>query len=570
MTAMDTGPGQLLESGEGSPGEEQGAGSGPHEPLRLPQRAARPAAVAVGAVVLFLCALREARALTVDSDGGSNALQAWAMLHGNLLLHGWHLSDVSWYTTELPEYMLVELVRGLRPDVVPVSAALTYTLLVVLAALVAKGRAAGRAGLVRASIAVGIMLAPSLSAALNVLTVPDHTGSAAPVLVVLILLDRAGRRWYVPLITGLTLAWAVVGDPLVLIIGVAPVLVVSLARAANTLVRQREPLQEAWFELSLAAAAVAAAGVAAAADHVIRASGGYVLAQGVHQFLPSATLMPANLALTGQTILHLFSADFFGHRFGPGLAVIAIHLIGAVLVAVALWLAVRRLFWSEDLVPAILAAAIIANVLAYLVIFRASYSPSDEVAPVFSLGAALAGRVLGGPLLHNRLEPLLAVWLVCCAWMLVPPVLLAKPASANPTLTAWLQANHLHDGIAGYGLANRITIDTGGQVRMRSVMDLECSGVTPVAWDADEALLNSRSYNVNFLLTTRRSITEAAAISDFGRPAQTYHVQGTTILVWHKNLLPQLNRKGLPALARTTLGGGWSDASDPHCRVVRS
>ena len=353
-----------------------------------------------------------------------------------------------------------------------------------------------------------------------------------------------------------------------LIIGVAPVLVVSLARAANTLVRLRKPLPEAWYELSLATAAVAAAGAAAAADHVIRASGGYVLAGGVHQFLPSATLLPANLALTGQGVLHLFSADFFGQRFGPGLAVTAIHLTGAVLVAVALWLAARRLFWSADLVPAILAAAITANVLAYLVTFAATAHPSDEVAPVFSLGAALAGRVLAGPLLRNRLEPLLALWLACCAWALAPPLLLAKPAPDNATLTTWLHAHHLNDGIAGYGLANRITIDSGGRVRMRSVADLQCSGLTPLAWDADEALLNSRSYNANFFLTAKGSITAAAAISDFGTPARTYHLHGYTILVWHKNLLPQLNSKGLPALTRDTLGGAFTDASNPHCHVT--
>ena len=195
MHGTHTGPGQLLESGGSGPGEEEAAGSGPPAALRRVRRAAWPAGVAAAAVVLFLCALREARTLTVDSDGGSNALQAWAMLHGNLLLHGWHLSDVSWYTTELPEYMLVELVRGLRPDVVHVSAALTYTLLVLLAAFVARGRATGRAGLVRAAIAVGIMLAPSLAAAENLLSVVDHTGSAVPVLAVLVLLERAGRRW---------------------------------------------------------------------------------------------------------------------------------------------------------------------------------------------------------------------------------------------------------------------------------------------------------------------------------------------------------------------------------------
>jgi hypothetical protein len=101
-------------------------------------------------------------------------------------------------------------------------------------------------------------------------------------------------------------------------------------------------------------------------------------------------------------------------------------------------------------------------------------------------------------------------------------------------------------------------------------MDLQCSGLTALAWEADTDLLNSRAYDANFLLTASGSgsITEGEAISDFGRPARTYHVQEYTVLVWSKNLLPQLDRKGLPALARMTLGGGWSDASDPRCRIT--
>jgi hypothetical protein len=148
MHGLRTESGQPPDSDEFGYGKEAAAGSRLRAVLSRVRRAAWPAGLSVAAVVLFLCALREARTLTVGSDSASIALQAWAMLHGNLLLTGWHLSDVSFYTTELPEYMLVESVRGLRPDVVHVSAALTYTLLVVLAALVAKGRRGDHAGAV--------------------------------------------------------------------------------------------------------------------------------------------------------------------------------------------------------------------------------------------------------------------------------------------------------------------------------------------------------------------------------------------------------------------------------------
>src|SRR6202030_1443118 len=114
------------------------------------------AAWVLGVIAAFAANLQLARTRAVNSDGASNALQAWDMLHGNLLLHGWKLSDVSFYTTELPQYMVLESVLGVSAGVVHVAGAMTYTLVVVLAALLAKGSANGRAGLIRAAITAGI------------------------------------------------------------------------------------------------------------------------------------------------------------------------------------------------------------------------------------------------------------------------------------------------------------------------------------------------------------------------------------------------------------------------------
>ena len=69
----------------------------------------------VVAVVLFIAYLRMSRTYPATSDGADQALQAWDMLHGNLLLHGWTLGDVTYYSTEIPQYALIELVRGLGP-----------------------------------------------------------------------------------------------------------------------------------------------------------------------------------------------------------------------------------------------------------------------------------------------------------------------------------------------------------------------------------------------------------------------------------------------------------------------
>ena len=173
--------------------------------------------------------------------------------HGNVLLRGWTLSDVSFYTTELPQYMLVELARGLTGDTVHVAGALTYTLMVRLAGLLAKGRATGREGLIRLLTAVGILLAPSLHAGTHLLLAgPDHTGTHVPLLLIWIVLDRARPRWWGPTVVAVLLVWAQVADTLVLYEGVLPLVVVCAVR----MYQRREPLAAQWYELSLATGAV--------------------------------------------------------------------------------------------------------------------------------------------------------------------------------------------------------------------------------------------------------------------------------------------------------------------------
>ncbi|MGH3244962.1 MAG: hypothetical protein ACRDOI_01910, partial [Trebonia sp.] len=122
------------------------------------------AAAGCGLFALYLC---QSRAAPFNSDGAANVLQGRAIVTGNPLLRGWWTSDVSFYTTELPEYALVTAVRGLSPNVVHVCGALSYTLTVLLTALVARGRARGAAGYFRAGIATGIVLALSVTGSIG-------------------------------------------------------------------------------------------------------------------------------------------------------------------------------------------------------------------------------------------------------------------------------------------------------------------------------------------------------------------------------------------------------------------
>jgi len=166
---------------DGAPGP---AGSAWVGALRL-RSWAGPAVWVLGVVAAFGCFLRLSRTRAVNSDGAGQALQGWDMLHGNVLLRGWTLSDVSFYTTELPQYMLVELAHGLNGDVVHIATAMSYTLMVVGAALLdaahRRSRALGRdrdiSDVRPASASVGPLRRPLASGSTRRGTAREHAGA---------------------------------------------------------------------------------------------------------------------------------------------------------------------------------------------------------------------------------------------------------------------------------------------------------------------------------------------------------------------------------------------------------
>ena len=501
------------------------------------------AAYVVAGATLFFCCWRLSGTQPVTSDGAANALQAWDMLHGNLLLRGWTVSDVSFYTTELPEYMGVELIRGLGPDVVHVAAAFTYTLLVLLAGLLAMGRAKGREALVRVLIAAGIMIAPQLSPGVSILLLsPDHTGTQVPLLVTWLVLDRAPRRWYVPLIIAVMLAWVQIGDRITLIVAVVPLALVCALRIGRGLVR-REPLTSRWYEASLAVAAVASVAAARLAVHVIDRLGGYVVTG-----LPTAPAMlravPGQLRLTADGVLVLYGADFSGLHPGVAAAFAVAHLVGLALAGWALGLAIWRFFQLDDLVVQVLAVAIIINLAA----FALSTLPGNaysfrQIVAVLPLGAVLAGRLLSGRVVRLRLVPALGVILACYGAALGYGA--AQPAIPAPdqALADWLVAHHLKTGLTRGG-ANAITLETDGRAQLL-VTYFGWSGAAPDAYQSKASRYDRRRHDANFVVSATVDgkppwVPYQIAAADFGRPARTYHFRDYTIMIWGKNLLADL------------------------------
>ncbi|HWG01556.1 MAG TPA: hypothetical protein VG164_06885 [Trebonia sp.] len=506
---------------------------------------------------LFTLYVRQSHISAFNSDGGGNVLQAWAMLHGNPLLRGWWVSDVSFYTTELPEYVIVTAIRGITPDVVHICGALTYTLTVLLAALVARGRDKGRPGIVRAALAAGILLAPGILGGTPVLLEnPDHAGTAVPVLLLLLVLDRWAERWPTAVAVCVLLAWTQVADQLTLVAATAPVAIVAVVRLGQLAVRRR-PRAEFGYDTLLVVAAGVSVGLARLAEKALRHFGGFVLRPLPGKLLNSPSQVPHSARVMGQTILLLFGAQDPGTRRAWLRPIAYFHWIGLALVVVAFAVALATFFARrQDRVTqtvvvaalALLAAGILGNELP-------SLAHAHEVAVLAPFGAVLAGRVLPGLLpagWRQRgwrpgrvLLPVLGAWLACllaalcyaATWSPLPP--------GNQALATWLVSHGYQEGLATYWQAASTTVATGGKVTVAAV---SASGSSVRPWEMDSGWYNPATHRADFVVSTQLmgGLSVRAARKDFGAPAHEYHVGEYVILVYKYNLLTRLRGRSFP------------------------
>jgi hypothetical protein len=576
------------------------------KPARRRRRLAWALALAVALAALFLLSLSQSLTTALSSDGASNILQAQAMLHGNPLLRGWWTSDVSFYTTELPEYALVVAARGVSPDVVHICGALTYTLALALAGLLARGRATGPAGLRRAGIAVAIMLAPSVLGGTEVfLENPDHFGTSVPVLLVLLLLDWGeGRdqvtapRWYVPVAVGALLAVTQVGDELSLVAATVPIAAVCGFRLAVTAARRRPRIGLRWDGLLLAGALVSVP-LAELAERALRAAGGFDQRPTTGTRLASLGQLPGNADALWQSLVLLFGANNPGtpkraitiSNHVPLVLSADLHVIGLVAAGAGLVAGIAagffgwpgpavltgpagpavqadRVDWAgRDRVNQILVVAIVVTVTAGLVsTVMQSLTSAHEVAILLPLGAVLAGRTLPSSaraLAERIVQGQVAVvatvttaaTVALTGWLAVGVAeagfAATWPAAAVPAqnVTAWLVAHHQHDGLAAYWQGTETTVASGGRVL---VAPLTASGAAADHWEASSAWYQPSRYRATFVIAAlhpvagQSSLTVAGVRARFGRPAAEYHLGGEIVLVYRYNLLTRVQGRTFP------------------------
>ncbi len=502
--------------------------------MKLPIRAAL---IVIGVIAAFFGYLAMAKTMPINADGASNALQAWEMLHGNPILRGWTVTDVSFYSTELVQYALIELIHGLGEDTFRIACAITYTLLVVLAAALAKGNATGLAALVRIGIALAIIAVPMAGIAYFVaFGGPNHLGTGVPLLLTWLVLDRAASRRWLPIVIGLMLAWGQIADPLVLFIGVLPLALISLYRA----IRARE-----WkgLDAQLAVAAVVSVPIGQGTLKLIAALGGF----GAHA--PPTDFAPPSKWLEHLRLLTEVMAVNFGGYLpdmdSPLDYVVAIlRLIGLALALAAVGVTLFSLLRkpSGDRVNQVLALAIAVNLAAFI----ASTLPTDlmsarQVSVVLPMGAALAGRVCSGWFNPRRFAVPLAATLTLLAVVFVTSSFASPHLEPKREIAAWLSSKNLTHGLGGYWNSNDITLISSGDVLVAPVIGAD--EIKGYRWESRAQWYDPAIHDARFVIldTTRPGYgTVESALRQFGQPTERRDFGQFAVLVYDHNLLTDL------------------------------
>lgn len=551
MTISEVGPSAASEIGASSPHLRGFRPKSRRQALII-------AGFTVVGIALFFAYLGQAETIPVRIDGSSQVLQAWDMLHGNPLLRGWWLTDVSFYTTELPQYMLIELVRGLSGSVMHIAAAMTYTLLVLGVAVLAKGDATGRQGLFRMLIAVGILLAPPLGLPNMtgvVLSNPDHTGTQVPMLLIWLLLERVRPRWWLPILIAVLLTWIQIADSLVLFEGVVPLVLVCGIRV----IRRRGRLADQWYELSLAAGALLSALVATETLRLIRHVGGFVLQPPNTSFL-TISRFTAQFWPRLQNELTLFGANFFGLQLQHAVVPL-LHLVCVILVIWAVVIALRGFTRQDSLMMQLITVTFVALLVEYMF---STHGGVAEAVGLLPIGAILAGRLLPERLAKANLIIPLAAVLACFGLLLLRNALTTAPADESVKLAAWLQAHGLRYGLERYGQPNAITLDSGRQVQVRPIVN-EGNKLVVREWNTVASWYDPSLHDATFVIWLRKDWQPQRRFAGLGLPTKTYYLGKRVVAVWdHSNLLSAVSPG--PVIPRNVIAGGSREMLE-HVRI---
>ncbi len=527
---------------------EPGAGRGGPGTRPRARRLTVLAAWIGAGLALYAFFVRISFGARVNSDGANNALQAWDLVHGHILLHGWHIGDATFYFFELPLNGVTQLIFGLGDLAAHLASAAAYLIVAACAAALAVAGGGGWSRAVRCAVVVMVLAVPLLARpdVWMLLEEPAHVGTSVFILVSFLLADRAPSRWFSAALLCAVLCAGQLSDLTVRYVAVpAIVAVCGYQMLAARKLRSRDA--------ALAVAAVASVPLESLLRGLMVHLGGFIMVAPLAK-VSSPRLWPQHASVTWLDVRILFGAvtepatSLGGLRGAFGWVCLLAALAGLGRVAWT-WRTASR---AEQL----LGLAIVLNVGVYLISVMPLPGISRELAAVLPCGAILAARGLVAARITGMRRALPAVAAAGLVALLPLAVAAAGPplgattgpstGAATAPLSSWLAAHGLTYGVSGYWDASVVTVQSGNKVQLRAV-DLHKNVGAPgwkikiPGWETNALWYDPSRHRATFVVADLHDRYPATAFQQFfGKPASAYRVAHWIVLVYRENLLEQL------------------------------
>jgi hypothetical protein len=501
------------------------------------------AAIGFAAVVAVLYNVAR-RAIATESDMATLVLEARSVLDGHLMLGGWRMLYDSFWTVEVPFYVIGVLIAGIDPVLLFLVPAVLAALLLTAAVLIARQGRRGGPAVAAVGTVVALIGLPSNTWAVLLLHAGWHIGTMLWCLIAFAALrgGRWGVGWWVAV---LFLTAGMLGDLQTLALGLGPVAVAGIVASART---------RRW----LAGAPALTAAIAGFAGWWVihtaaTAGGGYQT--GSINLHATPDQMHANVANIPGWLTQVFGTGTgtWGNTGVPAaLGVVRYVALAAVLAAVAIALASILVgivtgnpgrpgtdqSWRVDDV-------LVLACLADLVFYVYAGQTSDPgylryLAPFAVFGAVLAGRTAGRA--AERLGPGAVRRGLAVAGIALIAVFGTSLAitSAQPTrpitgadLAAFLTGHGLTNGVGTYWPASMTTVASGGTVTIRPVT---ANGGKLVRYDRQSTTDWYTGQQFQFLVFDTANpwggVDEGSAKATFGPFQNSYRIGSYEVLTW--------------------------------------
>lgn len=475
----------------------------------LTRRALIPALIVVCLGASAFVAFAVAKQMAQNSDNVQSFLAAQSVLHGNVMLSGWHLARDDFFFTDTLPMAAMESLFGFRHMLIAVFPAVVYVLTVAasIAAALAPARSPAQrlAGLAAIVIFIGL---PSIDVSLPLLQADAHGASILFSLVALMSLaalaeGQTRRQLPIGLAFIVLTSATVASDPYTLIFAFGPALLVL---ALEYLAEQHTA--RALFLLGLTAFSSA---LGALAPSAIAYFGGFVTEPTVSVQFVAAHKLGATLVALFFGLVYISGADIFARdlfalaTFAKLARLIVWTFGGAALVRriPVLCRGERSCILDRFLLASILIVAL-ASVMSQQYA-RATEGPifiggsgNRYLMPILVFGAILAARALPAMLASlptQRFRSASLILLLVLATGLIADQSVAatrwvtSPSWMSSTAFAkvaqWLEARRLTCGVGEYWTSSIITALSDGSVTVRPATAPPGGRLAPLLWLSD-------------------------------------------------------------------------------------